>query len=104
MADNPICAAIAEFMRDIEKSWTGTPAELYTSLAPVASRLAIKVDNPQYWPTNAQKLSQKLNTLTHNLSVAGILVNSATTGRGKDKKRVITIKHAPRAAGTQVAA
>ena len=84
----PTCVALAEFMREQER-WTGTPSELYSKLTDIAENEGL--DKEKRWPKASNGLSRKLRELQHNLQEAGMRVEMGYRGRGRNKKRSVTI-------------
>lgn len=83
LLDNPLAAAVIEFVGDNEE-WFGTPGELLNKLNLFVTS---GTQRSRDWPQNAISLSKRLSSLQAGLRSQGIDVQ---LGRGKHRRVTIT--------------
>ena len=85
---NPVAGVLTSFMdSQIDKSWEGSPATLYSNLLDMAKELKIST-RQTIWPKNPSALSRRLNELASNLPAAGYEIERIHTGAGGRKIRI----------------
>ena len=83
---SPVAKVVMELA--LKREWTGTATELLADLERIAHE---KVKQSKQWPSSARALSGLLRRLAPNLRAAGFEVDFASEGRGRNKRRVISI-------------
>jgi hypothetical protein len=83
-----VCGLVMDLMEEKEE-WSGRPGELYQELSKLAEDQG--VHRERRWPKSPQAFSRRLNEMSHNLREAGIVVDRGTSGRGRRKRKTITI-------------
>jgi len=81
-----VCTILCQFM-DGKILWDGTATELYLQLTETARQVGH--EKAKAWPKSAQKLSQRLNVLRHNLDAVGITIDRE---RGSSRGRPRTLR------------
>jgi hypothetical protein len=84
---SPVGKVVLDLM-NTTSVWTGTASELLTELDATADD---KTTKSKYWPKGGRSLSGCLKRLAPNLRAVGIEVEFGSTGRGRDKRRSITL-------------
>ena len=85
---DPVAAALRSFM-ETRQSWTGTAAELFTTLTGAVSDA---VARSREWPGSPRGLSARLTRLAPALRKAGMQIDRHRDG-GKGNAKLITIRH-----------
>jgi hypothetical protein len=83
-----VAATLIEFL-DGREEWSGSPSELHLELNKIAEEHGTTKE--RHWPKSPEALSRRLTTLSHNLKEAGLVVEKGWSGRGRDKRRSLTI-------------
>ncbi len=88
LESSPVANVLLEMISDTP-CWEGTATELLAELDSKAGEKTLRLKS---WPKTGQTLSGILKRLAPNFRAAGIDVTSGHTGRGKAKRRSITIR------------
>jgi hypothetical protein len=84
---SPVGKIIMDFMATMSL-WTGTATELLNELDALAGD---RTKRSKGWPQTGRSLSGILKRLAPNLRAVGVDVNFGSTGRGREKRRTITL-------------
>jgi hypothetical protein len=84
----PVGKVLLDFMA-ISSYWAGTATELLHELDHLADDRTRRL---RTWPQTARMLSGALNRIAPNLRSIGVELDFGTTGRGRGKRRSITIR------------
>jgi hypothetical protein len=84
---SPIGKVLLDFMATTTY-WTGTASEL---LAELDARVDEKANRQRGWPQTGRALSGALKRLAPNLRAVGLRVDFGSSGRGKGKRRNLTL-------------
>ena len=87
LESSPIGKAVLDFMAS-HSYWTGTAGDLFEELDHQAED---RVKRQRGWPQSGRTLSGILKRLAPNLRAVGVDVEFGSTGRGKEKRRNITL-------------
>ncbi len=88
LESSPIGKVVMDFMVTTSV-WTGTATDLLNELDQVAED---KIKRQRAWPQSSRSLSGILKRLAPNLRAVGVDVEFGTAGRGRNKRRSITIR------------
>ncbi len=91
LESSPVAKVLLEMM-SARPCWEGSATELLAELDSTADEKTLRLKS---WPKTGQTLSGNLKRLAPNFRAAGIDVTSGHTGRGKAKRRSITIRKMP---------
>jgi 5S rRNA maturation endonuclease (ribonuclease M5) len=100
--DDPVAAALLEFVEEERTPWKGTASVLYECLVKTAARMSL--DKGKSWPRAANTLSKRLRVLKVSLDACGITVVFSREA-GKERTKYISItkvaKDGPKVLGNQ---
>jgi hypothetical protein len=87
---SPVAVAVRRFVAG-RGSWEGTAEELLATLNRLVS---LETMTARGWPKDGSHLSGALRRAAVPLRAGGVHIEFTTTGRGKDKQRIVKLGHA----------
>ncbi len=88
---SPVAQAIRRFMED-HTSHADTAAKLHEELTTVADGMGLNPDRNKLWPKTSNMLWKRIKEASPTLETYGIRAEQVSVGRGKDKRRVISLR------------
>ena len=87
---SPVAQAIRKLMQD-RTGHADTAAKLHEELTTVADDMGLNPDRNRLWPKTPNMLWKRIKEASPTLETYGILVEQVSVGRGRDKRREISL-------------
>lgn len=90
---SPVAQAVRKLMED-RSNHADTAAKLHDELTTVADGMGLNPDRNRLWPKTSNMLWKRIKEASPTLETYGIRAEQVSVGRGKDKRRVISLRGA----------